>query len=305
MELDSANQVQVQYTYGDDLISQDRAGSVSYYHYDGLGSTRALSNAAGDVTDTYNYEAFGELLNSTGSTENKYRYAGEQTDSFLGMQYLRARYYDSGIGRFSTMDEWPGIYDEPITLNKYLYGNADPVMNVDPTGRFATLGGFNVGFSVQGVLAASNVVSGAVDVFKLASSPAKMSAGQFGTTVLLRMLPGKSALKLYKMTRKGKKTHGNSKKSNKPQHLYAIVDTTDGSIYKYGISGGKLNKNGTSGRANTQANKLNKAANFKRYRPVVLHSNIANREIALTMEYSYVYGYKQVHGSKPIGNKRP
>ncbi len=32
----------VSYVYGDDLISQNRGGSVSYYHYDGLGSTRVL-----------------------------------------------------------------------------------------------------------------------------------------------------------------------------------------------------------------------------------------------------------------------
>jgi RHS repeat-associated protein len=134
-ELDSADAVQVQYTYGDDLISQDRLGSVSYYHYDGLGSTRALSNGAGTIADEYYYDAFGEILAQTGSTENDYLYTGEQYDENLDQYYLRARYYDQGVGRFSTMDTWTGRPDQPITLNKYLYANADPVNGIDPSGH--------------------------------------------------------------------------------------------------------------------------------------------------------------------------
>jgi len=127
----------VSYTYGDDLISQARASGSSFYHYDGLGSTRALSNAAGEFSDTYDYEAFGEALNRTGVSENSYLFTGEQYDSGLDQYYLRARYYDQGVGRFTQMDEWAGIDDEPITLNKYLYANVDPGNRVDPTGHFA------------------------------------------------------------------------------------------------------------------------------------------------------------------------
>ena len=48
------------YVYGLDLVTQvDPAGSPAYYHADGLGSTRALSNAAGQRTDAYSYDAFG------------------------------------------------------------------------------------------------------------------------------------------------------------------------------------------------------------------------------------------------------
>src|SRR5262249_46349708 len=43
--------VQVSYVLGNDLISQDRGAHQSYYHFDGLGSTRALTNASGIVTD--------------------------------------------------------------------------------------------------------------------------------------------------------------------------------------------------------------------------------------------------------------
>jgi YD repeat-containing protein len=46
-ERDTLGSLTVQYTYGDDLISQNRGGAESYCHYDGLGSIRALTDAAG------------------------------------------------------------------------------------------------------------------------------------------------------------------------------------------------------------------------------------------------------------------
>ena len=55
-----------------------------------------------------------------------------------------------------------------------------------------------------------------------------------------------------------KKVNGNSKQSTKAQHGYEIVDTKTGKVSKTGVSGSKLNQNGTSSRANSQANKWNK-----------------------------------------------
>ena len=122
------------YSYGDDLISQTKGSTTHYYHYDGLGSTRALSDTSGTLTDTYAYDAFGELLQQIGTTENRYRFAGEQYDAGLDQYYLRARYYDQGVGRFTQMDIWAGSCCEPITLNKYLYGKGDPIDYIDPSG---------------------------------------------------------------------------------------------------------------------------------------------------------------------------
>jgi len=50
---------------------------------------------------------------------------------------LRARYMDPSVGQFSQMDSWTGSQLNPITLNKYMYGNSDPAAYVDPTGRFS------------------------------------------------------------------------------------------------------------------------------------------------------------------------
>ena len=125
------------YVYGDDLLSQTRGGTTTYYHYDGIGSTRALTDASGLTTDTYSYDAFGELLNVTGSTPNDYLFAGEQIDANTGFYYLRARWYDPAAGRFLGMDTFPGIARDPPTLHKYTYSHNNPINLIDPTGQFA------------------------------------------------------------------------------------------------------------------------------------------------------------------------
>ena len=136
-EIDGTGTLVVNYVYGDDLISQNRSGTDSYYHYDGIGSTRALTDDLGAETDTYNYEAFGTLLNKTGNTDNNYLFTGEQYDPNLGFYYLRARWMNPEIGRFVTTDLWEGVQNDPVTMHKYLYANANPVKYVDPSGRFS------------------------------------------------------------------------------------------------------------------------------------------------------------------------
>ena len=148
------------YTYGDDLISlrrpTDGAGGLGsaetrWYHVDGLGSTRLLSDAGGSVTDRYAYTAYGELDASASvvSSENDYLYTGEQFDAGLGFYYLRARYYEAGTGRFAGMDPFGGIQPDPLTLHRYTYVHLNPVSNVDPSGKI-TLGQVVTAVNVAG-----------------------------------------------------------------------------------------------------------------------------------------------------------
>lgn len=135
--------VQRVYTFGHDLISQRQLiggnWSISYFGYDGTGSVRFLTDANGVVTDTYDYDAFGTLVASTGSTPNEYLYVGERFDPNAGFYYLRARYMNPATGRFLTRDPHEGVIFEPSTLHKYLYVANDPVNKIDPSGLFAQL----------------------------------------------------------------------------------------------------------------------------------------------------------------------
>ena len=132
-------QVQRQYTYGNAIISQrqrDGGGNwySSFYSVDGHGSVRHLTDASGAVTDTYTYDAFGKVIAQTGVTPNVYLFVGERYDADLGLYHLRARHYNADRGRFTSLDPYHGDIDEPKSLHKYLYANADPVNLIDPTG---------------------------------------------------------------------------------------------------------------------------------------------------------------------------
>jgi len=139
----SGGAVQREYTYGLQRINENQIVSgtwtPSFYGYDGGGTVRQLTNLAAAVTDRYNYDAFGNLLNSSGTTPNNYLYRGEQYDPDLNLYYLRARYYNPLTGRFMSLDPENGKPIDPKTLHKYLYAGGDPVNRIDPRGRDATI----------------------------------------------------------------------------------------------------------------------------------------------------------------------
>src|SRR5208337_2245698 len=152
------------YIYGLELLNQWKyvggPPPAIWYVHDGHGSVRALTDNSGTVTDTYDYDAFGNLLNSNttqcssssgtttvalgaacpaGSspapTPNNYLFAGEQFDPDLGLYYNRARYLNTSTGRFLSMDTYEGDNQSPLSLHKYLYASADPINRLDPLGN--------------------------------------------------------------------------------------------------------------------------------------------------------------------------
>jgi RHS repeat-associated protein len=137
------------YTYGLDLISQTQSLGTSYYGYDGHGSVRQLTDQAGEVTDTYSYDAFGQLIERTGSTPNLYIYAGEQFDPELGLYYNRARYLDVQHGRFWGMDPSLASNGDAAYLHAYLYADTNPINAIDPTGLYTQAFGYAVERRVQ------------------------------------------------------------------------------------------------------------------------------------------------------------
>jgi len=98
----------------------------------------SLRAKTGSVIVTYDYDAFGILIHSTGTTPNNYLFAGEQFDPDLGLYYNRARYLNVSTDRFWTLDRFEGNQRYPFSLHKYLYAEANPVLLVDRGGRSAT-----------------------------------------------------------------------------------------------------------------------------------------------------------------------
>ncbi len=118
-----------------------------------------------------------------GSTDNAFRYTGEQFDKTLNMYNLRARYYAPEIGRFYGLDSYQGRQCKPITLNKYLYAHADAVNNVDPSGYISMLS-----ISYNSNLMTTMRVS--------ASNAFRQGAGRLGGKIMNQM--GNKAQKIVK-----------------------------------------------------------------------------------------------------------
>jgi hypothetical protein len=95
--------VQRTYTYGLNRISENQlvngVWAPSFYGYDGGGHVRALTNIAGTVTDTYEYDAFGNTIGVICNTPNNYLYRGEQFDADLGLYYLRMERFRTDVKR--------------------------------------------------------------------------------------------------------------------------------------------------------------------------------------------------------------
>lgn len=161
IEYSDTNIPQVTYTFGLDLISQNRAGQLSFYHYDGINSTRLLTNAVGEITDRYNYEGFGALISQTGSTRNEHFFTGEQLDTNSGFYYLRARYYSPENGRFISQDPFRGYDRDPDSLHRYAYVYNNPINFLDYSGKFTLMQQVAVG-ALTSVTFTSITIVGAV-----------------------------------------------------------------------------------------------------------------------------------------------
>ena len=138
-ETDGSGAVQASYVLaGSELLAQVRGsgsgGVASYTLPDGQGSVRALANAAGAITDTYRYDAYGNQASSTGATTNPYRYDGQRRDDGTGLYQLRARAYDPTTGRFLSRDTAGVALSGPSQLNRYAYVQDDPIDLRDPSG---------------------------------------------------------------------------------------------------------------------------------------------------------------------------
>ncbi len=120
---------------GGGLISMNREGTKRYYHFDGLGSTAALTDFDMNVTDTYVYSAFGITESSSGSSVNPFRFVGQwgyyddgARGGQSGLLLLGVRYYSPEFGRFWSKD---------VYKKTYSYTNC-PTLFVDPSGRIFT-----------------------------------------------------------------------------------------------------------------------------------------------------------------------
>lgn len=121
-------------------IEMNGGPSVRYYHYDNAGSTVALSDGAGTVTDRYAYDPYGRLLHHQGPSDQPFAFVGRhgvRREGAAGLCQMGARYYHPVAARFLSRDPaWPAP-GAPLEWNPYAYASANPMQFVDPMGLYS------------------------------------------------------------------------------------------------------------------------------------------------------------------------
>ena len=118
---------------GSELIarSSDSESARTYYHYasDEMGSTTHIVDEQGNVQNRYAYDAWGKIEVKEEAVPNRFTYYGQQIDPITQQYYLRARFYNPVIGRFTQEDTYRGD-----GLNLYAYCHSNPIYYTDPSG---------------------------------------------------------------------------------------------------------------------------------------------------------------------------
>ncbi|MBP9854381.1 MAG: DUF1080 domain-containing protein [Candidatus Omnitrophica bacterium] len=211
-ERNSSGGLIAEYVYGaglDEVLVMTRAtGERYYYIYDGLGSVIQLTNAQGQVVESYSYDPYGKPLNVS-YLGNPYMFTGALYDREIGLYYMRARMYDPTIGRFLQRD--PLGYIDSVNLYTYVVNN--PINLIDPMGEaiplivWSFLGGAvgGIGFDA-GIQVIGNFIGGQA-LFSNIDGRSMATSGAFGA------LAGGAGFGFFTQAGRGIKALGNANKA--------------------------------------------------------------------------------------------
>jgi RHS repeat-associated protein len=120
----------------DDLLGTDNLEDNQYfYHSDHLGSSAWVTDASGNAIQHLQYLPFGEDFVSQQSTSfaSRYTFSAKEKDTETGYSYFGARYYDSDLSVWLSVDP---MADKYPSMSAYMYVMGNPIVLKDPDGRF-------------------------------------------------------------------------------------------------------------------------------------------------------------------------
>ncbi|HEV7920876.1 MAG TPA: RHS repeat-associated core domain-containing protein [Thermoanaerobaculia bacterium] len=139
--------VERDYVYRDGLLlaALKPSGAVEHYTLDHLGTPRLITDGAGRKVAYHAYWPFGEEWSlGTAQEASPLKFTGHERDAdptggSAPLDYLHARYYGAGWGRFLAVDPGDSSAEEPQTWNRYVYARNNPILHIDPDGRQAVI----------------------------------------------------------------------------------------------------------------------------------------------------------------------
>ena len=132
-DLNADNTLQTRYVRGDgvDQVFAEVGSSTHWTLTDSQGSVRDVITNSATVVDSISYTAFGKPIETSPGDGGRYLYTGREFDVETGLQYNRARYYDSTMGRWISQDP---LQFNAGDSNLYRYVNNAPTNATDPSG---------------------------------------------------------------------------------------------------------------------------------------------------------------------------
>ena len=117
-------------------------GAEYFYLKNAQGDVTGLVDSSGTQVVAYTYDAWGNILTTTGSMAdslgytNPFRYRGYFYDTETGLYYLQSRYYAPGVGRFINADGYVSTNQGILGDNGFAYCQNNPVRYGDSQGTF-------------------------------------------------------------------------------------------------------------------------------------------------------------------------
>ena len=134
-ELNESNQVTAQNVFIHGKAVSRKIGNKWYFYLKNAhGDVIGMTDNNGYIVNSYSYDAWGNVRQQNETVTNPIKYAGEYYDNELEQYYLRARYYDPKVGRFTSLDIIRGDISNPQVMNRYVYCANNPIMFIDPNG---------------------------------------------------------------------------------------------------------------------------------------------------------------------------
>src|SRR5712692_8811268 len=125
--------------------------SINYLADDGMGNISTAVTTGGSMACTAWSDAWGVPMSplsssnpcNTGSTLDTSFYTGSRRDQITGDYQFGVRTYDPNTGSFLEPDTYLGsqpgsqgsVVSDPLTMNRYVYVNGDPLNLIDPSGH--------------------------------------------------------------------------------------------------------------------------------------------------------------------------